>query len=148
MIFDKLWQLERQLIRSSHAYARHRKLLEKRKASREEMESAGEEGNWANNTYLHQIEGEESSRLLRRADRLGLPIPRYRVNEYNESDEDEAWEVGYTGIAYLTRAAQPDLLNQIRMEKKASREEIVSWIRDIGVPLIGVLGVLPHIQCN
>ena len=104
--------------------------------------NAGEDAHWAHDTIRHLIEGEKSSMLLRRADRLGLPTPRYKVNEDNESDEDKAWEVGYTGLAYLSRAAQFDLRNLIRIEKKARRDDIVSWIRDIVVPLIGVLGAV------
>jgi hypothetical protein len=139
MILDKLWRLEWQLARSSRGHARNRKLLQERKASREELVSAGEDANWAHDTIRHLIEGEKSSRLFRRADRLGLPTPRYRFDKSDESVENEAWERGYTGISYLSRAAQFDLRSQIRQEKKARRDDIVSWIRDIVVPVMGIL---------
>jgi hypothetical protein len=143
MIFDKLWQLERQLARSNDAYKRKRKQLEMRKASLEEMQNAGEEANWTTNTIRHLIEGEKSSRLLSRADHLGLATPRYKINENDESDEDKAWEVGYTGIAYLSRAAQFDLRNQIRMEEKARRDDLEFWVKVIIVPVLSVvIGIL------
>lgn len=47
------------------------------------------------------------------------------------------WLYGRT--PYLTRAAQFDLRNQIRIEKKTRRDEIVSWIKDIVVPVMGIL---------
>jgi hypothetical protein len=139
MIFDKLWKLERQLEASKQEHMKNHKLLKDRKASQEEMVSAGEDASWKTNTLRHLIEGEKGSRLLRQADRLGLPTPRYKGNASDESDENEAWEVGYTGIAYLSRAAQFALRNEIRIEKKARRDEIVSWIRDIVVPVMGIL---------
>jgi hypothetical protein len=142
VIFDNLWRLEQQLGRTERVHARNRKELQKRKASKEEQVNAAEEANWARDTIRHLIEGEKSSRLIRRADRLRLPIPRYKVNENDESDEDKAWEVGYTGIAYLSRAAQFELRNQIRLEERTRRDDIVTWIKDIALPVVGILGAL------
>jgi hypothetical protein len=139
MILDKLWQLEWQLAWSRRLHARKRKLLEKRKASREELISAGEDAHWAQDTIRHLIEGEKSSRLISRANRLGMPTPLYKTNEANEFGEDAAWEVGYTGIPYLNRAAQFDLRGRIRQEEKEHREVRAFWVKDILVPLLSVL---------
>jgi hypothetical protein len=111
-------------------------LLKQRKASREEMEGATQETVFESDTLVDTIESLKSHHLLGRANRLGLPTPRFSADE---SNENETWARAYTGGYYLSRAAQSDLRSRIRLEEKERRETTAFWVKDILVPALSVL---------
>jgi hypothetical protein len=148
MIFDKLWRLERLLARVKRAHNREIKRLKRMKTTgelktTEELEIATQDAMWENDTLLDEIESIKGFRLIDRANRLGLPTPRFRPTD-DEADEGGTWERGYTGTYYPSRAAQADLRSRIRQEEKERREVIAFWIKDILVPVlssaVGILG--------
>jgi len=70
-----------------------------------------------------------SRRIIRRANRLDLPIPSHR--------DKEAWEQNHTtGAYYLTAKSRADLRSLIRQEKRERFEYWGRWV----VLITGLLG--------
>jgi hypothetical protein len=131
MIFDELWRMERRQQKSKREFERKYKLMQQRKESREELNTAAEEAMMDDCNFYDDIETIKSSRLLGRANRLGLPTP--------ESNGDtERWRRSYSGSFYLTRTAQAELRSRIRVEEKERREDRAFWVKDVFVPLFSV----------
>jgi hypothetical protein len=125
VIFDELWRLEWRLARTERAHRRPMNV------PMEEMESVREKAMRKVNTLKHLIESTKSSRLLSRANRLGLPTPDFNMDY---EDEDETWESGH-----LTRTEQSDLRSRISVEEKERREAVAFWVKDVLVPVLSVV---------
>jgi len=146
MIFDELWRLERQLGVRQRARSRTLKRLRQEPGSggiailSAREKPAWQEAGWEIDALRDEIERSNASRLIRRANRLGLPTPAFNVKE---SIDGETWERGITGSYHLTRTAQADLRSRIRLEKKERREALAFWVKDILVPVLSVaLGII------
>lgn len=136
MIFDELWRMERRSARSKREFERKYELLKQRKECRDELGTLAEEGTLDECNFHDDIETIKSSRLLARANRLGLPTP-------DVDGDSERWRRSYTGSFYLIRAGQAELRSRIRLEEKERREAVAFWVKDVLVPVLSVvIGIL------
>ncbi|MGH9432928.1 MAG: hypothetical protein ACRD3T_15440 [Terriglobia bacterium] len=135
MIFDALWKAHRERRKCNKLYRRLIENAEREKNS-EEVETLCLEAMHERDVINEKINLLESSRIQEEAERLGIPIPKYSL-------DSEAWEKGLRNDkVYLSLKAKGELRSQIRREK---RERIEYWtliVKDLVVPLMGLLGVI------
>jgi hypothetical protein len=75
-----------------------------------------------------------TKRLIKTANHLGLPMPSL--------NDESSWEADIDNKRthhHLTRAAQAQLRNDIRQEQKERREEWTAIIKDLVVPIGGII---------
>jgi len=82
--------------------------------------------------YEDEAEEIRSNRLVRRAQRLSLPIPP------KHEDSDHWWESQYYGTWALTTYGTTELRKAIRQEKKERREVWMAW----GGMLVSILSLV------
>lgn len=87
---------------------------------------------WVELTAVNdEITRTKSRQLIRTANRLGLPVP----------EGDESWTSSFHGKfgKHLTVAAQVELRQAIRQEQKELREKWMGMVKDVVVPLGGIV---------
>lgn len=88
------------------------------------------------NMAQEQIQIILSARLFHEANRLGIPSPRY-----TDPDSD-LWERSHEGQVYLSFKGQSELRSSIRAENKERWEARASILKDIAVPIAGLIGAI------
>jgi hypothetical protein len=134
MIFDRLWRLQRKRKKLAHQFEPDIEKAEKENRH-DDHESLVGEYLMERDLLNDDIQITQTFRLIREAERLGLPTPPY--------SDKEAWRGGYNPEkSYLSVAAQHTLRTSIREERAARRDYWVGWIKDVAVPVVSVIGAL------
>ena len=130
MIDFKLWWLHQKRKKSSREYSKYID-----QATGDEREFRIREAMDARDEERDQILNRKSISLLDEADYLSLPVPPF--------DDKESWESGRRpGTIRLTLHAQSQLRQAIRQEKKDKWSVTAFRLKELALPLIGVLGAL------
>lgn len=134
MIFDKLWQLQRQRRKLAQLFEPDIERAEREKRH-DDWQSLVSEYQGEQSLLNDEIQVAQTFRLIREAENIGLPTPPF--------SNKELWEQGYNPQkSYLSVAAQHDLRRAIREEQVARRDYWVGWIKDVAAPLISIIGAL------
>jgi hypothetical protein len=148
VIFDELWRLERRLVALQSARSRTLKRLREEQGSQLPFINAHEKAAWEKSIgqtdiLRDEIERVKTTRLLKRANRLGLPVPSLTSHPIS-SDTWKETRIAPGHISYhLSRAAQSELRSRIRLEEKERREAVAFWVKDVLVPMLSVvLGII------
>jgi hypothetical protein len=142
VIFDRLWKAEQ---RDDNARkklkAHYYPLLEAAKKEKDEKKH----GNTLS-AYQNELDFIDDAKVLRtwivvnRAKRLGIELPKKPDFGTEEADENEDWtENRATGNLFLTEKAFHSLLRKIRDEENERLEHKTRYVRNIVVPLGGLL---------
>jgi hypothetical protein len=144
MIFDELWRAER-------------KAREKAKRIREtyqpRLETAKKKGAGADEYqavlaeyYFEQDLNDEperirTERIIRKARKLGIPIPPKPAYDSAEMEENESWRFNWaTGNAVFTEKAEFVLVREIRKEEVERVQHQMRWVNHVVIPIIGLIG--------
>jgi hypothetical protein len=132
MILDALWNAQRKRRKLDKLYGRLISKAERGK-NPEEVGSLGSEYRFERNLINDTINSLESSMIQERAERLGVPVPNY-------SPDHEAWEKGFQpNVVYLSLKTRAELRSQIRKERRERVEYWTLLVKDLIVPLVGLL---------
>lgn len=129
MIFDAIWRAEWNRNKVARSYDKGIKDCRKKKdykgAEEWEQEAASVVGDLDTNIAIMT-----SRALVREAHKLHVPVPEYT--------DEKSWE-NFWGSYVLTSTAFAALRTQIRQEYKDSRERWISWVKDVCIPIGGIL---------
>jgi hypothetical protein len=135
MILDALWKAQRERRNLDKLYRPLIAKAEKEK-NHEEMQSLEAEYGFERGLVNDKISSLESARIQEEAERLCIPVPKY-------SSESEAWEKGFQpNFVYLSVKARADLRTHIRKERRERIEHWTLFLKDVIVPLVGLLGAI------
>ncbi len=135
MIFDALWRAQRKRRQLDRLFRRLTSKAEKEKR-RDDVESLVAEHGFERDLVNDTINALESSRIQERAERLGIPVPKY-------STDNEAWEKGFQpNVVYLSLKTRAELRTQLRKERRERVEYCTLVVKDLIVPLVGLIGAI------
>jgi hypothetical protein len=144
MIFDALWRAERS------ANKKRKKLHEtldpkiqtaKKEKKENEYQSLLSEYFMESDLIRDIPDSMRTERLVRRATKLGIPIPPQP--SYKNLDEDEHWEANpVTGSFYLQEKAFSELTRAIRKDEIERLEYQMRWVSRVVIPLTGLIGTI------
>lgn len=135
MVFDALWKAQRKRRRLDKLFGGLISKAEKRK-NHEEVGSLEAEHMYERHLISDTINSLESLRIQERAERLSLPVPKY-------STDNEAWEKGFQpNVVYLSLKTRAELRGQIRKERREGAEYWTLMLKDVIVPLVGLIGAI------
>lgn len=134
MVFDKLWRLRWQRDRTKRKFDRWIRKAKKEK-DHDQYESLIAEVMQEQDLSNDEIYSAETTQLRRKAERLGLPVPDF--------SDKTSWERGYNpSIYYLNPAARTALRQAIRREWKERWEFAIVIVKDLAVPIIGIVATI------
>jgi len=134
MIFDQLWRLRFARDREERRYNRLIREAEKKK-QHDEREMLIQEAIQQRSLRNDEIYVAECSKLRRKAERLGLPVPPL--------SDKQAWEEGYApNTCYLNAAARTSLRQAIRKEQHERWEFATLVVKDWAVPIMGIIATI------
>jgi hypothetical protein len=128
--------LQREIDQIKRAYDRDLESLTQKGASPDEKLGILEDAAFETDMAQEQIQIILSARLFHEANRLGIPSPRY-----TDPDSD-LWERSHKGQVYLSIKGQSELRSSIRAENKERWEARASILKDIAVPIAGLIGAI------
>lgn len=129
-------KLQSEIDQIKRSYDRDVESLTQKGESQDEIQSILQNTAFETDMAQEQIQIILSARLFHEANRLGIPSPRY-----TDPDSD-LWERSYRGQVYLSFKGQPELRSSIRKEKKERWEARALILKDIAVPITGIIGVI------
>ena len=145
MIFDELWRAERKAKEARKRLKEHYDpLLEA--AKKEKNDEKHERIFYELMFELDLIDEPESirtSRLVRRARKLGITIPP-RPNLFSQAAyENESWAINTTtGCIYLSDKGEFELTRECRKEEVESLQHQMRWVSQVAIPLTGLIGAI------
>lgn len=129
MIFDAIWRAEWNRNKVARSYDKGIKDCRKKKdykgAEEWQQEAASVVGDLDTNLSIMT-----SRALVREAHKLHVPVPEYT--------DEESWE-NFWGSYVLTSKGYAALRTQVRQEYKDRRERWISWVKDVCIPIGGIL---------
>ena len=145
MIFDELWRAERKAKEARKRLREHYDpLLEA--AKKEKNDEKHERIFYDLKFELDLIDEPESirtSRLVKRARKLGITIPP-RPNLFSQDAYDnESWAINTTtGGIYLSDKGEFELTRECRKEELESLEHKMRLVNQVAIPLTGLIGAI------
>ena len=143
MIFDRLWWAER----------RDRKKEGKLKAIYQpKLEAAKKAGDHASyeeilSEWHFESQGDDryetlkTDLLVKRARRLGIPVPFKPSWDDPENNNWDYWDMNQNTGSYTLKAkAELDLRREIRKEELERLQYAMRWVSQVVIPLIGLIG--------
>jgi len=145
MIFDELWRGERRARRTrKQIEAEYKPQIEAAKQRHDESEH----GRLVSG-YLSELDCNDepdvirTERLVRRARKLGLPIPPKPHIDGDALAKNKAWVLNqYSGNFTLSDEAGLELTRAVRREEKERLEHQMRWVTGVVLPIIGLIGTL------
>jgi hypothetical protein len=133
VIFDKSWRLARKLLSLDRKTLREVNTMRKVGLPEEEIARSIVHVHLKRLTLEEELMFERGRNLMWDAERWGLPIPSH-------SDEG-SWTGGivHRQMKFLSLEAQATLRKEIRLEKKEYRETWTALIKDVLVPIGGIV---------
>ncbi len=92
---------------------------------------------------IDEPESIRTSRLVRRARKLGITIPP-RPNLFSQAAyENESWAINTTtGCIYLSDKGEFELTRECRKEEVESLQHQMRWVSQVAIPLTGLFVAL------
>ncbi len=145
MIFDELWRAERRAKKESKRLEeKYHPLLEAAKKEKDQLEYQ----NLLSEYFFERDFNDEpevirTERLVKRARKLGIPVPQKPSPDSDDADEDENWILNRTSWNwYLTGKAALDLRREIRREEGENLQQKTRWVTQVIIPVVGALMAL------
>jgi hypothetical protein len=129
-------KLQREIDQIKRAYDRDVERLTQEGASQDEIMGSLQNASLETDMAQEQIQIILTARLFHEANRLSIPSPRYT------GTESDMWEKSYRGQVYLSFKGQTELRSSIRREKKERWEARALILKEIAVPLTGIIGAI------
>lgn len=145
MIFDELWRAERKAKEARKRLREHYDpLLEA--AKKEKNDEKHEEIFYQlmlESDLIDEPESIRTSRLVKRARKLGVQFPPRPNPLSRDAHENEFWAINTTtGGIYLSDKGEFELTRECRKEEVESLEHRMRWVSQVAIPLTGLVGAI------
>ena len=127
MIFDELWRKERVCSKLTKKYDKE---INRLRRAGDDAEAVEQEASSVLGDAEVDLRLARSRALVRQAIRLHIPLPQHSDNE--------SWDNFY-GVTMLTTKGYAEVRKSIRQEKKERREMWTALVKDVFVPLGGIV---------
>jgi len=145
VIFDQLWRTKRREKEiDKRLREQYHPLLEAAKKTKDQNQYQMVLGEFLAQRDLNdEAEHLETEMLVKRARKLGIPVPPRPYVYDDHASENEFWEVNFmTGNCYLKEETELRLRREIRKEEVERLEHQMRWVSQVVIPIIGLIGAL------
>jgi hypothetical protein len=92
---------------------------------------------------IDEPESIRTNRLVKRARKLGIPIPPRPNPHSQDAYDNESWAINMsTGGIYLSDKGEFELTRDCRKEEVESLQHQMRWVSQAVIPLIGLIGAI------
>lgn len=144
MIFDELWRAERRTKKKAKRIKEtYLPLLEAAKKEDEEKYQSTLADFFFESDLNDEAASLRTDRLVKRARKLGIPIPAKPNPWATDPVNNVSWEFNSTtGNFYLSDKAELELTREVRKEELERLQHQMRWVSQVIIPLIGLIGAI------